>query len=57
MGKLARRINKNFGAESGIHALGAQAQLSGKAINARNHGAKGVIQVHGKLKADVKLEL
>jgi hypothetical protein len=38
-----------FAAKSGNHGLTAHAQLITKAINARNHGAKGLILVNGKL--------
>jgi len=38
-----------FAAKSGNQGLTAHAQIIGKAINARNHGAKGMILVNGKL--------
>jgi Peptidase family M28/PDZ domain/PA domain len=38
-----------FAAKSGNQGLTAHAQLITKAINARNHGAKGMILVNGKL--------
>jgi len=38
-----------FAAKSGNQGLTAHAQLVTKAINARNHGAKGMILVNGKL--------
>jgi peptidase M28-like protein/PDZ domain-containing protein/PA domain-containing protein len=39
----------SFAAKSGNQGLTTHAQLVSKAINARNHGAKGVILVNGKL--------
>jgi hypothetical protein len=38
-----------FGVKSGQHGLTQHSQLVTKAINARNHGAKAVIVVNGKL--------
>jgi aminopeptidase YwaD len=38
-----------FGVKSGQHGLTQHSQLITKAINARNHGAKAVIVVNGKL--------
>src|SRR5271165_1352098 len=38
-----------FAAKSGNHGLTAHAQVITKAINARNHGAKGLILLNGKL--------
>ena len=38
-----------FAAKSGNHGLTTHAQFITKAINARNHGAKGLILVNGKL--------
>src|SRR5579871_1125378 len=38
-----------FAAKSGNHGLTHHSQLISKAINARNHGAKGLIVVNGKL--------
>ena len=38
-----------FGVKSGQHGLTQHSQLITKAINARNHGAKALIVVNGKL--------
>ena len=38
-----------FGEKSGHHGLTQHAQLVTKAINARNHGAKAVVLINGKL--------
>jgi len=38
-----------FGQKSGNHGLTLHAQLITKAINARNHGAKAVVVINGKL--------
>ncbi len=38
-----------FAAKTGNHGVTAHAQLISKAINARNHGAKGLILLNGKL--------
>lgn len=38
-----------FGEKSGNHGLTQHSQLISKAINARNHGAKAVVVVNGKL--------
>ena len=40
---------KGFGDKSGNHGLTQHSQLITKAINARNHGAKAIVVVNGKL--------
>ena len=46
---LLRYEPEGFAAKSGNTGLTRHAQLISKAINARNHGAKGVVLVNGKL--------
>jgi aminopeptidase YwaD len=41
-----------FAAKSGNHGLTQHSRLIAKAINARNHGAKAVVLVNGKLSGD-----
>jgi hypothetical protein len=41
-----------FGSKSGVHGLTQHSQLIAKAINARNHGAKAVVLINGKLTQD-----
>ncbi|HEY6251374.1 MAG TPA: M28 family peptidase, partial [Candidatus Angelobacter sp.] len=46
---LLRYEPSGFAAQSGNHGLTQHAQLINKAINARNHGARAVVLINGKL--------
>jgi aminopeptidase YwaD len=49
---LLRYEPSGFAAKNGNHGLTQHSQLTTKAINARNHGAKAVIVINGKLGDD-----
>src|SRR5437016_211032 len=49
---VLRYETPEFSKKSGVHGLTPHSQLITKAINARNHGAKAVILINGKLSQD-----
>ncbi len=49
---VLRHEPPDFARKSGVHGLTLHSQLITKAINARNHGAKAVVLINGKLTQD-----